>query len=126
MSDGSPCIPPDKSSCGTFPLRGKTLSDISRYDRRHIGVDLFARFKSPDKCETGALSLWSERRLTGGGEDGQVLVTMPKPSVLKRRRLVKVSGKSHKRSTLTDKLNPGSPTFTDDITRRVTVSFRRR
>lgn len=44
---------------------------------------------------------------------------------LKRRRVVKVTDSDHKRTTLTDRLQPGSEVMTDDVTRRATVTFRR-
>jgi len=39
--------------------------------------------------------------------------------------VVKVTDSDHRRTTLTDRLQPGSEVMTDDVTRRATVTFRR-
>ena len=57
--------------------------------------------------------------LAGGTHKGELLLKMPRARVL-RRRLVKVTGSSHKHSAYTD----GGVTLTDDVTRTVTVTFK--
>jgi len=47
---------------------------------------------------------------------------MPKPSAFKRRRVVRVTGRTHKRSSYGG-VDEGSST--NDITRKVTVTFER-
>jgi hypothetical protein len=44
--------------------------------------------------------------------------TTPRPAVLKRRRVVRVTGRSHKRTAAGGEIN--------NVTRGVTVTFRRR
>jgi hypothetical protein len=132
QEDGQPCDPPEKAGCGTLPLRGgrggapKTVP--SRYDKRRISVQMFSEaFDSPRKpCSSGDLSGWSDFRLTGGDkESGDLRLTMPAESALRRRRVVKVTGRDHKKTTLSDRLQPGSEVMTDDVTRTATVTFKR-
>jgi hypothetical protein len=117
--DGEPCEPPDKTGCGTLPLRahgGLPKASPGRYDKRRIALDLFTdRFDYPRKpCGSGNLPGWSDFRLTGGDrESGELRLTMPRQSALKRRRVVKVSDSDHKR------------TAHDDVTRRATVTFKK-
>lgn len=132
QSDGEPCEPPEKTGCGTLPLRGgrggAPKAAPSRYDKRRISVAMFSRrFDIPPKpCSSGDLIGWSDFRLTGGDkESGDLRLTMPGEAALKRRRVVKVTGSDHKRTTLQDRLQPGSEVMTDDVTRRATVTFKR-
>ena len=125
--DGTPCSAADKSRCGTFPL-GKSFSGFGRYDRRRITVGLTSQpFEySAGDCLIGDLSLWSTPALAGGAKNGDVIVRMPKPSTLKRRRVVRVTGTSHKRTTYRDPYKDNPETVTNDITRTATITFRRR
>lgn len=125
---GSPCVPADKSRCGTLPM-GRSWSGIGRYDRRRITVTIATQpFEDAGgECITGALDRWASFALAGGSKpEGELIVRMPKPSVLKRRRVVRVTGTSHKRTTLKDRFTDNAPTITNDVTRKATVTFRRR
>jgi hypothetical protein len=125
-ASGTPCDQ-SKPGCGAFPLR-KPRGLVGRHDRRHVAVKLateqFELITEPS-CLSGALSGWSTPRLSGGTREGDLLVRMPKPSTLKRRRKVVVTDTSHKTTTLKDPLTPGSATTTDDVTRKATVTFKR-
>lgn len=132
--DGSPC-PGPKVGCGTVPLRlssrhASALAGIGRHDRRHIAVGLASEafdLGDVDSCHAGGLHGWSgNRRLTGGAENGDLPVRMPRASTLKRRRTTRVTAIGHKVTVSTDPLNPENGTSTDDVTRKVTVTFRRR
>ncbi len=130
-ADGDPCGPVEKTGCGTLPLRfhgGAARAIPERYDRRRIGVRLGTDpFEVPRKpCSQGYLTDWNDFRLTGGDrESGALRLTMPRESALKRRRVVKVTGSDHKRTTTTDRLQPGSEVITDDVTRKATVTFKK-
>jgi len=130
-ADGEPCGTLDKSGCGALALRsgrGVPRAVPERYDRRRIGVRLTSdRFDLPRKpCSSGGLVGWNDFRLTGGDrESGALRLTMPRESALKRRQVVKVTDSDHKRTTSTDKLQPGSEVLTDDVTRNAAVTFKR-
>jgi hypothetical protein len=120
------CGPQDKSGCGSFPLR-KPKAGIGRYDRRRITVSLSAAFDASASCLIGGLDSWSRYPFSGGPRSsGDLLLKMPSPSTLKRRRVVRVTGKSHKVTTMHDTIDADSPTITDDVTRQATVTFTRR
>jgi hypothetical protein len=127
-ADESPCNPPDRRGCGPAPLRGKTLVEVAGFDRRHIHVDLFSQgFDASSlqfaECDTGGIDRFSSPpSLAGGTREGELLLEMPSPAKLRRRRVVTVTGSSHKRTTYGD---PGSETRTDDVTRTATVTFTR-
>jgi len=132
QADGDPCEQPEKTGCGTLPLRGgrggAPKAVPGRYDKRRISVAMFSRrFDFPPKpCSSGDLIGWSDFRLTGGDkESGDLRLTMPRESALRRRRVVKVTGRDHKHTTLQDSLQPGSEVMTDDVTRTATVTFKR-
>jgi hypothetical protein len=127
-SDGTPCPPSEKFGCGTSVLR-KPKGKVERHDRRRVAVRLATErydLLKYGSCLTGSLFGWSTPHLSGGTVEGHLLARMPKPSTLKRRRKVVVNGSSHKRTVSTDRLNPGSETITDDVTRKVTITFKRR
>lgn len=119
---GETCAPLDKSGCGTAPL--KTFASVRGYDRRRISVRVPSEpFEYGHDCLIGDASLWSgPQRLLGGDSEGVLLVRMPKPSALKRRRVVRVTGRTHQRSSYGG-ADEGSST--NDITRKVTVTFKR-
>lgn len=128
MEDGTPCPGADKPGCGTSTLR-KPKSQVRGHDRRRVAVLLASErfeFLSEFSCWTGGLSGWSTPRVSGGTPEGHLLVKMPKLSVLKRRRTVAVKDTGRETNTFTDRLNPGSETTTEDVTRKVTVTFKRR
>jgi len=116
--------PPDKSGCGTVALV-KPLSIMQGYDAHRLLADLgteefgYSHGKEV-ACHTGELSLFSSPpSVAGGTRKGELLLTMPRARVL-RRRLVKVKGSSHKHTSFTE----GGVTVSDDVTRTVTVTFK--
>ncbi|MGZ4319191.1 MAG: hypothetical protein ACXVRD_07695 [Gaiellaceae bacterium] len=124
--DGDCGGPPDKSGCGTVALV-KPLSVAQGYDLHRLWVDLgseefqYSHGKEV-ACHIGELDLFSSPpSLAGGTRKGELLLKMPRASVL-RRRLVKVKGSSHKHSAYTS----GDVTYTEDVTRTVTVTFKHR
>ena len=116
----------DESGCGTRALVG---ADEHRAGVRHhrllvdLGTEEFGYSHGREvACHVGELGLFSSPpSVAGGSRRGELFVNMPAARVL-RRRLVKVSGSSHKHSAFTE----GGVTVTDDVTRTVTVTFKHR
>jgi hypothetical protein len=126
---GGDCgTPADKSGCGTHPLSG-AMSEVGRYDRHRIAAGLqtgeLNRNRQGDiTCPIGSLEGFSEPpSIAGGTRTGQLLLKMPSARTLAHRHVVKVTGTSHK--VTTSPHDPGSPVYTDDVTRTVTVTFTR-
>ena len=124
----NPCPELDKSGCGTVPLslrRRGPLGTVGRVDKRRISVSLGSEgFQAPrDTCMAGDLEFWSDHRFTGPAAGGSLPVKMPTPSALKRRRVTRASGTSHKRTVFSD---PGDESISNDVTRSATVTFTRR
>jgi hypothetical protein len=115
-----PCPPPDRTGCGTRPLK-QAFAKVAGYDSKRIRVDLERPLWDELPCHHGSLDLFSNPpALAGGTREGELLLKMPRPSKLKRKKVVKVSGSSHKRTATGD---PGSTQHTDDVTRTATVTF---
>lgn len=117
--------PIDKSSCGTFPLRGK--ADIAG-DRRGFTADMgnSSGFHPRNGgCGVGELDSWTQPPgVVGGVDGGLVPVKMPSPRSFKRRHTVTVTGTVHKSSSFGGS-DPDQPKITDDVTRTVTIAFTR-
>lgn len=126
-ASGDACGPQDKTGCGSFPL-SSAKAGIGRYDRHRITLELSSQFDaSKGPCLIGGLDSWNRLPYSGGPRSsGDLVLKMPSPSTLKRRRVVRVTGTSHKRTTSHDRLVDDSPTITDDVTRKATVTFTRR
>ena len=131
-SEGEDCTRPDaKTGCGTVPLR-RSISYVGGYDRTRIFVAMAGdRFLSPSRpCLSGSMESWGDHLFTGGPSNarGNLVVRMPRPATLKRRRVVRVTGSSHKRTTSTTEGGDAGEQTTDtnDVTRKVTVTFTRR
>lgn len=124
------CAPADKSGCGTRTLAG-AQSSVGGYDRRQVfadllGIDEFNRTSAgrTTACQIGAVGFFdSPAKLVGGSPTGALLVKMPSARTLARKRLVKVTATVHKRTTTPG--DPGSASYSDDVTRTVTVTFTR-
>jgi hypothetical protein len=115
--------PPDKSGCGTRALL-KPMSTVLGYDTHRLLADLGTEefgysHGNEVACHIGELAIFSSPpSVAGGSRRGELFVNMPAARVL-RRRLVKVTGSSHKHSSF----NEGGVIVTDDVTRTVTVTF---
>jgi hypothetical protein len=118
----------NKSSCGTFPLRGK--AGAGGGNRRRLEANLTntaGRGFHPknEGCGHGELSSWTQPPgVVGGVDGGYVPVKMPSPRSFKRRHTVTVTGTTHKSSSFGGS-DPDDPRVTDDVTRTVTVTFTR-
>jgi hypothetical protein len=122
IADSEPCAPPDRTGCGANRLKRATVS-VGGYDSKRIRVDLPGPQWMELPCHQGSLDLFSSPPgLAGGNARGELLLKMPRASKLRRQKVVKVHGSSHKATGTGD---PGSTAFTDDVTRTVTVTFTR-
>jgi hypothetical protein len=122
VDDNEPCPAPDRTGCGTARL-SKPLVHVGGYDSKRIRVDLPAPRWREMPCHQGSLDLFSSPpSLAGGTADGELLLRMPRASKLRRQRVVTVRGSSRKQSRSGD---PGSTAHTDDVARRVAVTFTR-
>ncbi len=119
----SDCVPADKSGCGTFVLSRVAKSSISGYNRRFLKADLLDVQFAPRRggCHVGLLSLFTER-LAGGTRLGELLLRMPSVSTVAHRRVLIVTGTSHKLTSFPD--CGSSNSCSDDVTRRVSVTFK--
>jgi hypothetical protein len=117
-----PCSPLSRRGCGTFPLSKKSGAYVYGGHRpSRISVHAATNFESGGCLIGDASTFDATRALVGGNQDGNVLVKMPRASAFKRR-VVRIGGKTHKRSAWGD---PGYGTSTNDISRKVTVTFKR-
>jgi hypothetical protein len=126
---GDGCTPIDKSGCGTSVL-SRPLSRVAGYNRRFLSADL-GRVQwdrnggRSVSCRVGENTLFTDGRLTGGTPlTGELLVKMPPASVVAHRRVVTVTGTSSKRSSFAACGHSGM-TCSDEVIRRVTVTFTR-
>ncbi|HEY7632623.1 MAG TPA: hypothetical protein VH817_18100 [Thermoleophilaceae bacterium] len=122
---GFDCLdqPIDKSGCGTSSLGGK--ADIDGV-RRGFTADLSSSFRPKHgECGHGNVESWTQfPQAVGGVNGGLVRVKMPSPRSFKRHRTVTVTGTVHKSSSFGGS-DPDQPKVTDDVTRTVTITFKR-
>jgi hypothetical protein len=127
-ADGHACAPPDKADCGTSALT-HAMTRINGYSRRLLVADLFrVEFNRKGgsgrglNCGIGQPTVFTDNMYSGGNRLGELLVKMASVSTVAHRRVVRVTGTSHKYTTDTQ----GVFAFTsDDVTRRVIVTFTR-
>lgn len=121
----APCEPSDKSGCGATQAKGG-LTYLGGYDKKRVMVDLgvvaFSTRGAPE-CLIGQLDMFSSPpALAGGTSKGELVFKMPAASKLRRKKVVTVTGTSHKRTSYG---SAGGTVTTDDVTRTVTVTFKR-
>jgi hypothetical protein len=118
---GDECLPPEKSGCGTKALR-RPLIRLSGYNRRFLVADLLAAFRVGE-CQIGQTDSFTDRPFSGGTRLGELLLRVPSVGAVSRRRVLKLTGATHKVTSSTDCQPDG--TCSDDVTRRVTVTFKK-
>jgi hypothetical protein len=111
--DGSDCGI-DTSGCGSHPLHADARVVVAGYNRRFIYVDLYEQFNHFGPCHIGLVEGFDQPPRSAGGT---LRLRMPSPSKLRTRKVVTVTGTSHRSSSY------GSTT--SDVTRTVTVTFTR-
>lgn len=125
------CEPLVKSGCGTVALSRASVR-LNGYNRRFLysdlsGVDFRERGGEGrmNACRIGQTTDFTDRQYSGGTRLGELLLQMPSVSAVARRRVLTVTGTSHKRTATPDCEYTGTSSCTDDVTRRVTVTFRK-
>ena len=119
--DGGKCPPLEKSGCGTTSLR-RPLIRLTGYNRRFLMADLLATLRGGE-CRIGQTDSFTDRHFTGGTRLGELLLRMPSVATVSRRRNLVLTGSTHKRTSSADCEPDG--TCSDDVTRRVTVTFKK-
>jgi hypothetical protein len=119
---GGECPAPEKSGCGTTAL-SRPMVRLSGYNRRFLMADLVATLGGRNECRGGQNDRFTGRFFTGGTRLGELLLRVPSVSTVSRRRVLVLTGTTHKRTSSADCEPNGS--CSDDITRRVTVTFKK-
>jgi hypothetical protein len=119
---GDECPPAEKSGCGTTAL-SRPMVRFSGYNRRFLTADLLATLRGRNECRVGQNDRFTDRFFTGGTRLGELLLRMPSVSTVSRRRVLVLTGTTHKRTSSVDCDPNGS--CSDDITRRVTVTLKK-
>lgn len=127
-ADGHQCAPPDKSDCRTTTLPRGAQAKVGGYNRRQLYADLYGGWELNKNgrlvaCRVGEVTTFSAGRLTGGSRAGELLLKMPTQATVERSRAFHVTATSHKHTTFLD-CGSGT-TCSDNVTRRVTVTFKR-
>ena len=115
----------DKSGCGTSPLTDGEASVFAHVrDGSRIRVRMISDEFHPatGDCRTGSAKLFGfPPELVGGLDRGAIAVRMPRPEEFARRNEVTVTGTTHSSRMESD--DEDGRTWSDDITRSVTVTF---
>jgi hypothetical protein len=121
----SPCLPADKSACGTTAVKKGSFS-ITSLDMKTIAVafDGEPPLSFNNGCLNGALESWQFPQSVVGGSKiyGEVILKMPSMSALRHKHSVTISGSVHQTSAGPRSEN-GPVMLTDDVTRTVSVTF---
>jgi hypothetical protein len=119
-----------KSDCSTVPLLGPPLVDVTGDGKHRLVADLnrvnFDRRGGAGravKCSIGQATTFNDIFYSGRANDGELAIPMASLSAVSHRRVVRVVGSSHKASGTNDCAS--GDTCTDDVTRKVTVTFTR-
>lgn len=126
---GQECDARDKTDCGTSPLlRAKVKGE--GYNRRQLIADLsgveFGRKGGGGaqvRCHIGQVTIFGDGLLVSDNRRGDLLLVMPSASTVARRRILNVTGASHKVASFKD-CGSGEG-CSDDVTRHVTITFKR-
>jgi len=116
-----------KSDCGTAAL-GLPIVEVSGHGKRLLVADLarvdFDRRGGngrPAKCSIGQATTFRDTFYSGRANEGLLGIPMASIAAVAHRRVVRVVGSSHKRSGTSDCAR--GDVCTDDVTRKVTVTF---
>ena len=119
---GDVCPPQEKAGCGTFALK-RAMIDFDGYNRRFLTANLGASFQRA-QCGIGQTYSFTDRTFTGGTRLGELLLRMPSVATVSRRRVLIVTGTTHKKTSSAD-CQPDDGTCSDDVTRRVTATLKK-
>ena len=128
--NSGPCTPTDKSDCDTHALSRTAKSLVQGYNRHWLLADLSGIEFSlrggggrQTTCRIGGTTVFTDGRISGGTPlRGELLMRMPSASTVKHRRVLVVTGTTHKSTSGTQCVT--GTTCSDEITRRVSVTFK--
>jgi hypothetical protein len=119
-----------KSDCGTVALLGPPLVGVTGDGRKRLVADLgrvdFDRRGGAGravKCSIGQARTFNDIFFSGRANEGKLAIPMPSNPAAARRRVLKVVGSSHKQTGTVECAR--GDVCTDDVTRKVTVTFKR-
>ncbi|HSS80127.1 MAG TPA: hypothetical protein VLK24_02910 [Gaiellaceae bacterium] len=119
-----------KSDCGTVALLGPPLVGVTGDGKTRLVADLarvdFDRRGGAGravKCSTGQAKTFADIFYSGRANAGKLAIPMASISAVNHRRVVRVSGSSHKVSGNVECASGDK--CTDEVTRKVTVTFKR-
>ena len=119
-----------KSDCGTVPLLGPPLVGVTGDGKHRLVADLarvdFDRRGGAGravKCSIGQATTFNDIFYSGRANEGKLAIPMASVSAVAHRRVVRVVGSSHKQTGNNDCINGN--VCTDEVTRKVTVTFKR-
>jgi len=119
-----------KSDCGTVPLNGPPLVGVTGHGKRLLVADLAkVNFNQRGgagraaKCSIGQATTFADTFFSGRANEGKLAIPMASRAAVARRRVVKVVGSSHKQTGTTECAR--GDVCTDEVTRKVTVTFTR-
>jgi hypothetical protein len=117
-----------KSDCGTVPLLGPPLVGVTGDGKRRLVADLarvdFERRGGAGrtvKCSIGQATTFTDIFYSGRANEGKLAIPMASVSAVAHARVVRVVGSSHTRTGSSDCAT--GDVCSDDVTRRVTVTF---
>ena len=119
---GDECLPLEKAGCGTRSLKRASI-DFNGYNRRFLVAHLGASFQGNNTCRVGQTNSFTDRNFSGGTRLGELLLRMPSVATVSRRRVLIVTGASHKKTSSAE-CDPDG-TCSDDVTRRVRATFKK-
>ena len=91
--------PPDRTGCGPRPAQAGVRGGRRLRLEAHPASTSSARGGPTSRAVTERFDLLgSPPALAGGTREGELLLKMPRPSKLKRNKVVEVTGSSHKRT----------------------------
>lgn len=140
LSDNTVQHPPDpgdiceeqtpKSDCGTVALLGPPLAEVTGDGKHQLVADLarvdFGRRGGAGravKCSIGQTRLFDDTIYSGRANEGKLAIPMASVAAVAHRRAIRLVGSSHRASGSLD--CPSGVTCSDDVTRKVTVTFKR-
>jgi len=135
IAPDQPCDPLDKSGCGVQNVKSSARIEFTDFDPHHqLGTVGLPRgdLQGLGACQIGALQSWQTPHSVAGGLDAAgdslvesgMLLKMPSVASVKRKRTTVLTVTDHK-STTTLPVFDGTATYTDDVTRTITVTIKR-
>lgn len=126
VPNGPDCELIPRKDCGTFSAKGSQIS-VGGYDLRHLYANAYItsqHLNNTGDCLHGALGSWGRDTSVTGGDNklGDMLFTMPSLKKFKKKKSLTLTKTDHKTSSTK---YSESISFTDDVTRTITVKIEK-